>query len=57
MAEYEVNFFNEMRRFAVKLENKKIAAFLPAISSINMTHRLICYFYLHGNANVLHTKV
>jgi hypothetical protein len=36
-----------MRRFSLKPENDGIGAFFPAITSISVTHRLICYFYLN----------
>jgi hypothetical protein len=41
-----------MRVFASKEENCSIGVFYPAISSINLTHRLICFFYLHGKSAV-----
>ena len=52
IAAYAPEFLNEIKQFSLKPENDGIGAFFPAITSINVTHRLLCYFYLNeGEVN------
>ena len=58
IAAYKPEFLKEMKVFGLREENQGIAAFFPAITIINVTHRLLCYLYMHkDNVPFSHTSL